>query len=142
MGIDLETTAERLQIINENLSFIRSTLPSTPNQLADNQLKLRAVKEALLVTIQASIDIGSHLIAVKNLRRPAGYEEIFEILQEEKIIPSEIATPLKDMARFRNRLVHVYHRITVEEIFEVSQKSLNLFLQFANSIKKSFSKEE
>ncbi|VVB71775.1 Uncharacterised protein [uncultured archaeon] len=49
------------------------------------------VLHALLVSIQAAIDIANHIISQKELRRPANYREAFLILGESGLIETDLA---------------------------------------------------
>jgi len=62
----------------------RSTI--TLEDLRTDRDKRNMVLHALLVSIQASIDIANHLIAVSSSRRPETYRESFAILCDEGLI--------------------------------------------------------
>ena len=66
------------------------------------------ILHAMLVSIQAAIDISSHLISQNGLKRPATYRETFDLLAQAGMISEELAAELSDLAGFRNVLVHVY----------------------------------
>ena len=70
--------------------------------------KRNMVLHALLVNIQASIDIANHLVAASSSRRPETYRESFTILCDEGLIPEDLGAQLSDLAGFRNVLVHLY----------------------------------
>jgi len=74
---------------------------------------------AMLLSIQASIDISNHLIVKHEMKRPSTYRESFEILAEEGLIPRKLAEELEDLAGFRNVLVHIYWRLNLEEMYGV-----------------------
>jgi uncharacterized protein YutE (UPF0331/DUF86 family) len=80
------------------------------------------VLHALLVAIQACIDIAHRLIAQHRLRHPATYRETFEVLAEANIIPLELADRMADLAGFRNALVHIYWRLDIQRVYEVLQQ--------------------
>jgi len=60
---------------------------------------------AILIAIQAAIDVGNHLIVEYSLRRPNTYRETFEIISEAGLISLELSEGLSDLAGFRNVLV-------------------------------------
>ena len=78
------------------------------NELRIDRDKRNMVLHALLVSIQASIDIANHLIAESSTRHPATYRESFEILVEQGKISPELGENLADLAGFRNVLVHIW----------------------------------
>jgi len=74
-------------------------------ELRSERDKRNMVLYALLVSIQAAIDIANHLIAEYSLKKPSTYRESFEILADEGIIPKKLSKELADLAGFRNVLV-------------------------------------
>lgn len=90
---------------------------------------------ALLTSIQAAIDIATHIIAEKDLRKPTTYRETFEILKEEQIISEELANALSDLAGFRNVLVHIYWGLDLEEVYAILQNDLKVLEKFKKVVK-------
>jgi uncharacterized protein YutE (UPF0331/DUF86 family) len=78
--------------------------------------KRNMILHAMLVSIQAAIDISSHLISKNQLKRPATYRETFELLGQAGIIAEDLAGELSDLAGFRNVLVHIYGQLNLDEI--------------------------
>ncbi len=87
--------------------------------------------------LEAVFEIGAHILA----RLPGGitssYKEIAKKLGEYKIIPSQFARDsLIKMAGYRNRLVHFYFEVSIEELYEIIRKDLKDFDVFTELIKK------
>ena len=93
------------------------------------------VLHAMLVSIQAAIDISSHLISKNQLKRPATYREVFYLLGQAGMIPEELAIELSDLAGFRNVLVHIYWDINLDEIYSILQNDLKSLRSFRDEIK-------
>ena len=93
------------------------------------------VLHAMLVSIQAAIDISSHLISKNQLKRPATYSEVFYLLGQAGMIPEELAIELSDLAGFRNVLVHIYWDINLDEIYSILQNDLKTLRSFRDEIK-------
>lgn len=98
------------------------------------------ILHAMLVSIQAAIDICTHLISQDGLRRPATYREGFEILAQAGLISGDLAADLSDLAGFRNVLVHIYWDLDIEEIYEILQNDLETLRSFRDEIKGLLSK--
>jgi len=96
----------------------------TLNELKTGRDKKNMVLHALLVSIQASIDIANHLVAASSSRRPETYRESFVILCDEGLIPEDLGVRLSDLAGFRNVLVHLYCRLDLDEVYGVLQDDL------------------
>ncbi|MDN7023830.1 DUF86 domain-containing protein [Methanoculleus sp. FWC-SCC1] len=97
--------------------------------------KQHMVLHALLVSIQASIDIANHLVAAHSARRPETYRESFAILCGEGLIQEDLADQLSDLAGFRNVLVHVYWRLNLDEVYGVLQEDLPTVNRFRDLVR-------
>lgn len=74
------------------------------------------VLHAMLIAIQAAIDIGEQIIAERRFDRPSSYRETFEILGARGVLASDLAARLASLAAFRNVLVHVYWKLDLERV--------------------------
>lgn len=64
------------------------------------------------------------------------YKDIARLLGEHGIVPTEFANgPLLKMAGYRNRMVHVYSEISVNELFAIIHNNLEDVEQFINYMK-------
>jgi uncharacterized protein YutE (UPF0331/DUF86 family) len=53
------------------------------------------------------------------------YKEIALRLQEQAVLPGEEADLLRVLAGYRNRLVHFYHEVSEEELYQISAHQLD-----------------
>lgn len=104
--------------------------------------KRNMVLHALLIAIQACIDIAHRLIAQRCLRHPATYRETFEILAEGGIIPLELADRMADLAGFRNVLVHIYWRLDIRRVYEVLQQERQTAAAFRDIVRQMLVSKE
>ena len=102
--------------------------------------KRNMVLHAMLISIQAAIDISSHLISKNQLKRPTTYRETFELLGQAGMISEELAGELSDLAGLRNVLVHIYGELDLDEIHSVLQNDLKILRSFRDEIKELFKK--
>lgn len=110
-------------------------------ELGTDRDKRNMVLHAMLISIQAAIDIATHIIAEKELRKPATYRETFEILEEERIISEELANELSDLAGFRNVLVHIYWELDLDELYGILQNDLKVLDAFKKIVKELLGEE-
>lgn len=75
--------------------------------LADED-KVGNAKYNLIVAIEGCLDLSNHLISRNGLRIPNDYADTFGVLGEADVLDADLARDLAEMARFRNRLVHLY----------------------------------
>lgn len=57
-----------------------------------------------------------------------------ELIAENEILPEEFLPIMQDMARFRNRLVHLYWELESEIIYRILQSHLDDFERFRKYI--------
>lgn len=107
----------------------------TLDVLRTDRDKQNMVLYALLVSIQASIDIANHLIATSSSRRPETYRESFAILSDEGLIPEDLAIQLSDLAGFRNVLVHLYCRLDLDEVSMILQDDLPVVNRYRDLVR-------
>ncbi|GBE54294.1 MAG TPA: DUF86 domain-containing protein [Euryarchaeota archaeon] len=105
-------------------------------ELTLNRDKRNMALHAMLLSIQASIDISNYHIVKHDMKRPSTYRESFEILAEEGLIPRKLAEELEDLAGFRNVLVHIYWRLNLEEMYGVLKNDLKTIKEFIFVVKK------
>ena len=94
------------------------------SEFVSDSYKLNSAKYLLIVGIEAAIDLCNHLISMNKLRQPEGYADTFKVMEEEGIIESGFADRLEMMARFRNRLVHIYWKIDDEYIYKILNENI------------------
>lgn len=99
--------------------------------LADED-KMGSAKYNFVVAIEAAIDMSNHAIAKLGLPRPEDYADSFRVLGEAGAFREDFTPRLVVMAKFRNRLVHFYHKIsdeTVHQILRDHLSDLDVFLE-------------
>ncbi len=96
--------------------------------------KIGNAKYHLVIAVECCIDIANHVIASENYRFPRDNADSFAVLVAEGILASESREPLEAMARFRNRLVHLYWDVDDLRIHDYLQEGLSDIESFANAI--------
>jgi len=132
------------EVLQTRISYIEDSLKSlgrfkgfTYEEFHSNSDNFRIAFYDLHRTLEAIMDIGSHILSRIPGARPASYKDIPRLLEKHKIIPSDFATKsLVKMAGYRNRMVHFYGEITEKEIFNIIQEELKDFYAFIDHIHK------
>ena len=83
-----------------------------------------SAKYLLIVATEAAIDLCNHIVARQGGRAPQDYADCFAILADLKVIRPDLAKRLKQMARFRNLLVHLYWRVDNQRVYQTIQNDL------------------
>ena len=96
--------------------------------------KLGSAKYNFIVAIEAAIDICNHVISQNGYRVPEDYADTFQVLAEQGVFDKEFSDELKEMGKFRNRLVHIYWEVDDERVYELLRSRLGDFKMFLDSI--------
>jgi uncharacterized protein YutE (UPF0331/DUF86 family) len=106
---------------------------STEEFIADPD-KIGSAKYHLIVAIEICIDICTHLISRNAYRVPEDYGDTFKVMSEVGALDGEFAEELKKMAKFRNRLVHLYWEVGDKQVHDILRTRLSDFKRFLDSI--------
>lgn len=82
------------------------------------------------VVIEAIIDVGNTMIDGFIMRDPGSYEDIIDIMDDEKVITPEMSAPLKQVIGLRQMIVRDFVEVdpkSIIEVLDVSYESLQLF---------------
>ena len=96
--------------------------------------KIGSTKYHFIVAIESCIDMGNHIISRNGYRIPEDYGDTFTVLSEVGALPCDFSEELRLMARFRNRLVHLYWKVDDQQLYEILNKRLGDFKIFIDSI--------
>lgn len=97
--------------------------------IADSH-KVGSAKYSLIVAIEGAVDLCNHIISKNGFRTPEDYADTFRVMEEKGAFDAEFAGSLIQMARFRNRLVHIYWNIDDAEVYRIIQTRLKDIHQF------------
>lgn len=96
----------------------------------------RFVERTLHIAIECCFDIIHHIISEKGFREPVSYSDAFTILAENGILSSESVAEFHLMAQFRNKIVHYYDKIDIEQVYAIFKGKLQTFDSFGFQIEK------
>ena len=85
---------------------------------------VNSAKYLLIVACEASIDICSHLAAMRGGRAPQDYSDCFRVLEEMGILDRDLTDRLSRMAKLRNLLVHMYWKFDNARIHRTIREDL------------------
>jgi len=100
------------------------------------------VCHAMLLAIQASIDLATGMAVMKTPRRPDTYRETFHVLGNSAIIPEELAAEMAKLAGFRNILVHEYTGLDIRRVHRVLMENWDTMDRFRNLVKTFIREQE
>ncbi len=127
-----EVIENRIKKLQEYLDKLSQLAKTQKRRFLADFRNTESAKYLLQVSIECCLDIANHIIASAKFRSPNDYADSFRILHEQKIVPDSLIDNLVEMAKFRNRIVHIYWEISDELVYEIIQEKLgdfNLYIQ-------------
>ena len=82
------------------------------------------------VIVESIIDVGNTMIDGFIMRDPGGYEDIIDILEDERVITKEMTEPLKHVVNLRKMIVRNFINVdinSIENTMNESMEALELF---------------
>lgn len=131
---DRAIVQERLKKLEEQLVLLRELQRVPPEHFITNPRDHVYALHLLQTAIQAVIDIGTHLVASLNLGRLEEYRDVARLLAQEKIIPEDLRPKMEKMIGLRNLIIHEYLRIDLDKVYQIIQRNLDDFKEFAEHI--------
>ena len=87
------------------------------------------------VVIESLIDVGNTMIDGFIMRDPGSYEDIIDIMEDEKVITSEMAAPLKRVIELRTMIVREFINVDTSSIVAVLNESKEALLAFPSNVR-------
>ena len=130
---DPELVAKRLAIVETCVRELREL--ARPPAIPTDVREARFVEHTLQIAIQAVLDTASHIVSDERLGEPRTYRELFDLLERAGWIEPALAGTLRDMAGFRNILVHGYDTVDLAIVQDVVEHHLVELLQFTDTVR-------
>ena len=132
--ISLEKIAQQFVQLDEYLGLLRRISKTPVDAFLRDKIMIGSAKYYLQVSIECCLDVANHIIASEHLRAPRDYADSFMVLEEEGLVPPEFGQRLRQMAKFRNRLVHLYGEIDNAYVYEFIREDLRDMEEFKSLI--------
>ncbi|QGP91469.1 hypothetical protein MGLY_08020 [Neomoorella glycerini] len=134
MTVDREKIRQKLQFMRQELRELKKFQGMDISQFQSNSLYEAAATRMLQVAIEALLDICAHIISREGWGLPKSYVETVELAARNSLIPQQLEDTYKAMARFRNRVVHLYDEVDAAEIWDILQNHLEDFRPFMAAV--------
>ncbi|MFW6130853.1 MAG: type VII toxin-antitoxin system HepT family RNase toxin [Atribacterota bacterium] len=120
LSSEISIALERLQGLSE----------MSKQDFLNDPYKIASAKYFLIVTIEGAIDLCNHVISKNRFRAPEDYADTFRVIGEKSTFPKDFVDKLIEMARFRNRLVHIYWNVDDELLYNILQEDIKDIEEF------------
>ena len=118
ISLNLNHMNELITVLEENTDWLHSSV---------NKLALQRIGHNLM---EAMMDVGNLMIDGFIMRDPGSYEDIIDILVDEKVITPEMDAPLKAVVGLRKMLVREFIQVNDDEVLHVLTANLAAIKQF------------
>lgn len=117
--VDARIVNQRILRIRLMLQSIRD-LPLTHKEEFLSERHLPAAAESYLRrALEALFDLSRHILAKRFSCVASEYKDIADKLHRFGVLDGDEAGLMRKMAGYRNRMVHLYHEISSEELFDI-----------------------
>ena len=132
--VDESRILHKLQAITDSLSKLEELAQMGKDVFLIDFRSIDSAKYNLQTSIEAMIDICNHIISRKRLRVPATNVESFEVVSEAGLLPADVLPVYRSMARFRDRIVHMYDEVDDGQIYEILRTRLDDIRAFVQHV--------
>lgn len=127
--VDREKIEEILLYLEELIDlFSKQKEWSTPIERA-------ALERLVQMMLEAILDVGNMMIDGFIMRDPGSYDDIIDILVDEKVVTDETGKTLKKLIAYRKVLVQQYTEINHSELETEFAANLKSFTIFAKNVR-------
>ena len=116
--VSVEIITEKLVKLDEFLSLLKDISTTPLEKFLTDKILIGSAKYYLQVSIECCLDIANHIISSERFRAPKDYADSFSVMEENGIVSSNLGKNLRKMAKFRNRLVHLYGEIDDAYVYD------------------------
>lgn len=124
---------DRIEWIDRMIAGIRSLPLQSLEAFKRDQRNIWSAESCLRRSLEAVFDIARHLLAKGFAIGVSEYKETAERLAECGVLSAKESELMKVLAGYRNRLVHFYHEVNMEELYEICSSRLDDVLTIRNA---------
>lgn len=132
---DPDLVAKKLALIETCVRELRAL--ARPDEMRRDVREERFVEHTLQIAIQAALDVASHIVSDERLGEPETNRALFELLAKSGKLPEGLAATLRDMAGFRNVIVHGYQAVDLGVVEDVVRNRLDDLLAFVAAVRRT-----
>lgn len=127
--VDRNKITKNLQYLDELLAIFEAE-----DNWLQNDIKKLAIERIGHNVMESMMDVGNLMIDGFIMRDPGSYEDIIDILIDEKVVTTEMEASLKAVVGLRKMLVREFINVDVEEVVNVLTISLSTLKQFSTAV--------
>ncbi|MEH6936575.1 DUF86 domain-containing protein [Bacillus sp. JJ664] len=133
--INRQSIIDRIEVFNSMLNYYDS------NSKPSNQTEVLAFERMTQLFIDSILDIGNAMIDGFIMRDPGSYDDIVDILMDEKVITKELGEAIKKLIPIRKHLLQDYTTSTTETIMSTFVENISAYKAFPIAVHTYLNKE-
>jgi uncharacterized protein YutE (UPF0331/DUF86 family) len=137
MRPDPKRVKEKVEFIQKNLAKLQKLRRLSEEEFLGDFRNVDAAMHELQVSLEAMLDLLSHIIARLRLGAPTNDAETLDLAREHGLIAEDHHRRFFQMHKFRNLVVHGYLKVDDKRIYKILRESygdFELFLADVNRI--------
>ncbi|HIE43701.1 MAG TPA: DUF86 domain-containing protein [Candidatus Omnitrophica bacterium] len=132
---DREKILERLEDIKTALEELQRFKSMSLEEFQSNRDYFPVACYWLRIALEAILNIGTHILSRLPFNgKKKDYTQLIISLGDYGVIPRKFAQKIRGMVGYRNRLVHLYWRVSPEELLLTLRENLGDFEKFSKYI--------
>jgi len=116
------------------LERIRVGLAVGAEQFSSRVDLVEQVAFNMLLAVQESVDLGSHIVTDEGWGAPASLGDTFTFLQQHGVITAETAAAMQQGTKLRNLIAHAYGDVDPNKLFLAATAGIGQFERFLAEI--------
>jgi uncharacterized protein YutE (UPF0331/DUF86 family) len=123
-AISKRVVSDRLEWIERMIGEIRALPLANLDSFLGDYRNIGTAESCLRRSLEALFDLGRHILAKGFGSGVSEYKEIALELKEQGVLSEADAGLLRELAGYRNQLVHFYHEVEPNELYEICVSQL------------------
>lgn len=127
---------DRLDWVERMVAAIRRLPLQDRDAFFADERNVWTADSCLRRALEALLDLGRHILT-KGFGVAAGeYKEIAAYSHQQDVLSLADADLLRTLAGYRNRLVHFYHEVSAEELYDICNNDLDDLTRIADAYRR------
>jgi uncharacterized protein YutE (UPF0331/DUF86 family) len=127
--VDRDSIEETLVFLDKQMDLFRKNGPW------ETEIEIAALERLTHTMIEGILDVGNLMIDGFIMRDPGSYDDIIDILSDEKVITKEMHASFLKLVQTRKMLVQQYTRIDHRSLEDAFTKELAILEQFSGRVR-------
>src|SRR5690625_4543119 len=121
--------------IEEILTYIDKILQEFDGNSFNSPLEKLSLERLVHMLIESTLDVGNMMIDGFIMRDPGSYEDIIDILVDEKVIPESDQDNYKEIIKQRSVIVRDYITINHQVLLDTMKQTSTTLKQFSSNVR-------